>query len=62
MKFQKQFEKFIEDNLYLLGGNNLETISSHYGILLPEPEYDSSHVQFLYWEFEKFMESVNEKN
>ena len=58
MKYQKEFEKFMTDNPHLLGGNDLATQTNSYGIPLEKPEYCSSHVWFLYNEFEKFMEIV----
>lgn len=59
MKYQNEFEKFINDNPHLLGGNNLGIQTTNYGIPLPAPEYSASHVRFLYDQFEKFMDSVD---
>lgn len=59
MKYQKEFEKFINDNPHLLGGNNLGIQTTNYGIPLPAPEYSASHVRHLYDEFEKFMERID---
>lgn len=60
MKYQKQFEEFMNNNPELLGGNDLATQTTHYGIPLDKPEYSSSHVWFLYNEFEKFMDRIKE--
>jgi len=61
MKYQKEFEKFINDNPHLLGGNNLGIQTTDYGIPLPRPEYSASHVRFMYDEFERFMDRINEE-
>ena len=59
MRYQKEFEKFINDNPHLLGGNNLGIQTTDYGIPLPAPEYSASHVRFMYDEFEKFVNKIN---
>lgn len=58
MKYNKEFEKFINDNPHLKGGNELGTQDYAYGIHLKEPEYNSSFIRFVYYEFEKFMDTV----
>jgi len=60
MKYQKEFEEFAKNNPSILGGNSLTTTSNHYGIPLQVPEYDSSHVQFVYQEFCEFMDKALE--
>lgn len=61
MKYKKEFEDLMNKNPKLLGGNDLSIQSEYYGIKLSEPEYSSSHVLFVYWEFCKFMDKVTEK-
>lgn len=58
MKYQKEFEKFMNDYPHLKGGNDLGIQEYSYGIQLSEPEYSSSYIRFIYGEFEKFMDNI----
>lgn len=48
----------MNDNPDLKGGNDLGIQKYSYGMLLKEPEYSSSFIRFVYFEFEKFMDTV----